>query len=89
MPCVLWAVCRYHAQPAAAVMRTIAMGGDTDTAAAMVGSILGALHGHGWIPGRWIDGLENGERGRDYAARLAVQLAELDLRAHVPRAKAK
>ena len=86
-PCVLWAVYRYHACPAQAAMRTIAMGGDTDTAAAMVGAILGALHGDGWIPREWLEGPENGARarGRDYAVDLVHQLADLDLEEHAPR----
>ena len=80
MPCVLWTFCRYHASPETALMKAVALGGDTDTTACILGSLLGALHGHSWLPKRWLEKLENGERGRDYAIRLADALAKLDLR---------
>jgi poly(ADP-ribose) glycohydrolase ARH3 len=32
-----------------------------------------------WFPQRWWDNIENGPRGRDYACRLARELAKLDL----------
>lgn len=78
-PCVMWAVCRYHADPRAAVKAAIDLGGDTDTAASMVGAIVGALHGESWC-GDWAGELENGPHGRDYALGLAEKLADLDLR---------
>lgn len=80
LPCVLWIACRYHSSPEEAIMRAVALGGDTDTTACMVGAILGALHGASWIPQRWLDGLENGSRGRDWAIGLAERLSLLDLR---------
>jgi poly(ADP-ribose) glycohydrolase ARH3 len=79
IPCVLWIAFRYHSNPAQAVMRAIAIGGDTDTTACMVGAIVGALHGVAWIPKRWWDGLENGTRGRDWAMCIAEQLSRLEL----------
>jgi hypothetical protein len=33
----------------------IALGGDTDTNAAVTGALLGALHGRGSLPARWLD----------------------------------
>lgn len=80
VPCVLWIACRYHANPEEAIKRAIAIGGDTDTTACMVGAIVGALHGTSWIPDRWTNGLENGCRGRDWATNLAKDLAKLDLK---------
>ena len=58
-----------------AVCWAVNLGGDTDTIGAMTGAIAGAFHGVGAIPRRWTDGLENGERGRDYVADLADRLA--------------
>uniref|UniRef100_A0A7S3BID2 ADP-ribosylhydrolase ARH3 n=1 Tax=Haptolina ericina TaxID=156174 RepID=A0A7S3BID2_9EUKA len=47
MPCVLWCVCRHAMDPRRAIQAAIALGGDTDTTASMVGAIVGALHGEG------------------------------------------
>jgi ADP-ribosylglycohydrolase len=35
--------------------RTIALGGDTDTNAAIAGALMGAVHGASALPARWID----------------------------------
>lgn len=78
-PCVLWAAFRHHADPRLAVQTAIDLGGDTDTTAAMVGAIVGALHGEAWCAD-WAAGIENGAHGRDYALGLGTQLATLDLR---------
>merc|ERR1711963_6959 len=80
LPCVMWVVGRYSKQPEEAIKRAVALGGDTDTCAACVGAVIGALHGAAWIPSRWWSVLENGKRGRDFAVSLARQLSELDLR---------
>ena len=80
MPCVLWVFCRYYDSPETALMKVIALGGDTDTAACILGALLGALHGYTWLPKRWVEKLENGARGRDYAIKLADALVKLDLR---------
>ncbi|HKW14186.1 MAG TPA: ADP-ribosylglycohydrolase family protein [Candidatus Krumholzibacteria bacterium] len=37
-----------------AITNTVQRGGDTDTNAAICGALLGALHGLGAIPGRWV-----------------------------------
>ncbi len=78
MPCVLWAACRHHADPRLAVQTAIDLGGDTDTTAAMVGAIMGAMHGEEWCAD-WAAQLENEAHGRDYALKLAEQLMELDI----------
>jgi poly(ADP-ribose) glycohydrolase ARH3 len=57
-----------------AVLYAIRLGGDTDTITAMAGAIAGAFHGASAIPVRWLDALENGMKGRDYARRLADAL---------------
>lgn len=61
------------------MVRTVKFGGDTDTTCSMVGGLCGALHGTSWIPQRWYANLENGDRGRDFAVKLALQLADLRL----------
>ena len=50
-------------------------GGDTDTVAAMAGAVAGARFGVGAIPVRWLDALEDGEKGRSHVQRLAASLA--------------
>lgn len=80
-PCVLWAACLHHRIPRRAIQAAIDLGGDTDTTASMVGAIVGALHGEEWCksPVDLAGGLENGAHGREFALRLAEQLARLDL----------
>lgn len=58
-----------------AVTVAIRAGGDTDTVGAMAGAIAGARFGAAAIPQRWLDALEDGERGRTHVAALAEQLA--------------
>lgn len=77
-PCVLWCALRYADDPRRAIQAAIALGGDTDTTASMVGAIVGALHGEGEWCADWAAKLENGERGRDYALGLADALARLE-----------
>lgn len=77
VPCVLWCACRYASDPRQAIMSAVALGGDTDTTAAMVGALVGALHGDGDWCAAWAARLENGVRGRDYALGLASALARL------------
>jgi poly(ADP-ribose) glycohydrolase ARH3 len=60
----------------AAVTAAIRAGGDTDTTAAMAGAVAGARFGASAIPKRWLDALEDGERGRRHVEDLARQLAE-------------
>jgi hypothetical protein len=77
--CSLWAFVNNWNNPEQAVMDAVALGGDTDTLAAITGALCGALHGTHWIPKRWYNNIENGDRGRDYAVGIAKQLAKLDL----------
>ena len=53
----------------------VALGGDTDTNAAVTGALLGALHGRKGLPGRWLDRLAGREDLEAEAAALAA-LAE-------------
>ncbi len=80
VPCALWCFVRYgQGAPLRAVQAAVALGGDTDTVASMVGAMCGALHGPGWLPPDLVEDLENGVRGRDFAVGLARGLAGLDL----------
>ena len=78
-PCVFWSACRYSQDPRTAVQVAIDLGGDTDTTACMVGAIVGALHGEHWCA-PWVQDLENGPHGRDFALCLAERLSRLDVR---------
>ena len=56
------------------------VGGDTDTVAAMVGAIFGALHSKGWVPPHLSYGLEDHHaRGKSRALELATERTKLDL----------
>lgn len=59
-----------------AVTVAIRAGGDTDTVGAMAGAIAGARFGASAIPQRWLDALEDDERGRSHVQALAEQLAK-------------
>jgi len=56
------------------IIQLVNSGGDTDTKAAMYGAISGAFNGVDAIPKRWIEGLENGKKGKDYLVDLAHKL---------------
>ncbi len=58
-----------------AVSFAVRCGGDTDTIGAMAGAIAGARTGASAIPARWLDALEDGDKGCSYVERLAEQLA--------------
>ncbi|MEX1141655.1 MAG: ADP-ribosylglycohydrolase family protein [Thermoleophilaceae bacterium] len=58
-----------------AVEVAVRAGGDTDTVAAMAGAIAGARFGNGAIPPRWLEALEDGERGRSHVEAQAGELA--------------
>jgi len=60
-----------------AVVKAVNLGGDTDTIGAMTGAISGAYHGRKGIPGRWLDHLEEGQKGRGYVEELAAGLWSL------------
>jgi ADP-ribosylglycohydrolase len=59
-----------------AVGFAVRCGGDTDTLGAMAGAVAGAACGSTSIPARWLDALEDGQRGRRHVERLAATLAE-------------
>jgi poly(ADP-ribose) glycohydrolase ARH3 len=59
-----------------AVVTAVSLGGDTDTIGAMAGAVAGAYYGYRQIPMEWLDKMENGDKGRDYVAKLAREAAE-------------
>lgn len=82
--CALWIICDSYQEPEESLVRGVNMGGDTDTVAAMIGDLVGALHGSHWIPARWFDHIEpnseeNLNRGKEFAIELAKKLAAMDL----------
>ncbi len=60
-----------------ALTAAVRCGGDTDTVAAMAGAVAGARLGVEAIPPRWLDALEDGERGRTHVEELAGRLSAL------------
>ncbi|CAF0995979.1 unnamed protein product [Didymodactylos carnosus] len=84
IPCVLWCLVNSYKDPEGCIIRSVMMGGDTDTVAAMTGDIIGSLHGTSFIPKRWFDNIEknneeNMYRGRDFAIDLAKKIFKLNL----------
>jgi ADP-ribosyl-[dinitrogen reductase] hydrolase len=54
----------------AELSQVVALGGDTDTNAAVAGALLGATAGAGALPRRWLDRLADAERIRDEASMI-------------------
>lgn len=59
VPFVLYSFLRWHRNPEQCAINVVNLGGDNDTTGAMVGALLGAMHGTGWIPRRWYENVEN------------------------------
>jgi ADP-ribosyl-[dinitrogen reductase] hydrolase len=53
----------------------VALGGDTDTNAAVTGALLGALHGHGTLPSAWLEKLADRQAIEAEAEALAAAAA--------------
>ncbi|NEE04194.1 ADP-ribosylglycohydrolase family protein [Phytoactinopolyspora halotolerans] len=70
-PAAIAAFLRHPADPVAAIMFAIAMGGDTDTVAAMAGSLAGAYAGENSLPEKMLHRLER----RHHIVHLADRLA--------------
>ena len=60
-----------------ALQFAVHLGGDTDTVAAMAGALVGARDGYQSIPTRWLEALEDGERGRSYIEALITPLCDV------------
>ncbi|MPZ71769.1 MAG: hypothetical protein GEU74_00830 [Nitriliruptorales bacterium] len=74
VPAALWVAATAEDIPHATLL-ALALGGDTDTIAAMACAVLGAAQGGESVPAAWTVRLEDGPRGRTYAVELAARLA--------------
>jgi ADP-ribosylglycohydrolase len=60
--------------PESALLVAVNHSGDSDSTGAIAGNLMGAQHGMGWIPARWLEGLEL--RGVIDAAATALAIAD-------------
>ncbi|HEY1100419.1 MAG TPA: ADP-ribosylglycohydrolase family protein [Myxococcota bacterium] len=74
VPLVAFMVARHHSDVVEGIGRTIAVGGDTDSHAAIVGAILGAMHGATVLPPALIADLHDGPFGPRHLRALAAAL---------------
>jgi hypothetical protein len=70
VPCVLQAWFRFGDDLVRGLPAVIAAGGDTDTAGAIFGAIVGARVGREGIPGEWLDGIVEWPRTITWLERL-------------------
>ena len=75
MPVCLFCWLRSPRDFRGAVGDVIALGGDTDTAGAIVGALVGATAGAAAIPQEWLDGLTEFPRSVRWMRKLAISLA--------------
>ena len=66
-----------HDRFEAALRFAVRLGGDTDTVAAMAGALAGARDGSRAIPTRWVEALEDGDRGRSHVRMLVTPLCRV------------
>jgi ADP-ribosyl-[dinitrogen reductase] hydrolase len=76
VPCVLQTWFRHPGDYEAALTEIVAAGGDTDTAGAIAGGIIGARVGKEGIPGAWLAGIVEWPRSVAWIERLAGALAQ-------------
>jgi hypothetical protein len=74
VPVALYAWLRHRGDFSAAVTHAIRCGGDTDTVAAIVGSLAGCDVGSEGIPSEWTEGLVDWPRSHRLLERLAEEL---------------
>jgi ADP-ribosyl-[dinitrogen reductase] hydrolase len=77
VPAAMAIVAQYPNDFRAAIQAIIALGGDTDSTAAIVGGVLGARLGRDQIPEDWIAGLAEWPCSVAWLERLAAQLTEV------------
>ncbi|OMH34015.1 hypothetical protein BGP75_11480 [Motiliproteus sp. MSK22-1] len=75
VPCVIQVWLRYPNNYQAALQEIIGAGGDTDTTAAILGSIIGAREGKGAIPERWLNGVVDWPQSNQWIEKLAATLS--------------
>jgi ADP-ribosylglycohydrolase len=57
IPAVIFLLARYGHDPEEAIVRAVNDTKDNDTIAAIVGAVVGALHGRAALPERWVTNL--------------------------------
>jgi ADP-ribosylglycohydrolase len=67
----VWAFVRHGEAPLDGIRAAIALGGDTDTAAAIVGAWLGTLHGESSLPSALVEALHDGPFGPTHLRALS------------------
>lgn len=76
VPSVLYILERYKSDPEEAICRAVMDTWDNDTVAAIVGAVMGAMHGMDAFPKHWIDSLA-GRTGSDDDAKLDLVYQQL------------
>ena len=80
IPVALFAWLRHRGDYREAIQSAVRCGGDTDTIAAIAGSLAGCEVGRGGIPGEWLAGLNDWPRSKNWLGQVAVRLADHDAR---------
>lgn len=75
VPCVLQVLFRYGDDFNNGLLEIIRAGGDTDTAGAIYGGIVGARAGKGAIPGTWLDNIIEWPRSVPWIEKLGAAVA--------------
>lgn len=75
VPLAAYAFARHGGAPLGAIAETIALGGDTDSIAAIVGGWAGALHGTAALPAPLLGAIQDGPFGPSHLRGLASALA--------------
>jgi ADP-ribosylglycohydrolase len=75
VPICLFVWLRHRDDFRGAIEEVIALGGDTDTTAAITGALVGATGGARAIPREWLDGVRDWPRSVAYVRSLAERLA--------------
>lgn len=86
VPATLHVWLRHQGDFRTAVTEMIRLGGDTDTAAAIVGALVGARVGKGGIPPEWLAGLREYPRTKAWMEQVGARLAEACANGEVGRA---
>ncbi len=79
VPWVIYVLSRWGHDPEAAIIRAVNDTKDNDTAAAIVGAAVGALHGAAALPRRWVEGL-TGRTGEGDDGRMFELLDQAEAR---------
>ncbi|MBI3418369.1 MAG: ADP-ribosylglycohydrolase family protein [Verrucomicrobia bacterium] len=78
VPVALFAWLRHRGDYRETIQSVIRCGGDTDTAAAIAGSLAGCDSGRVGIPGEWLDNLKDWPRSKEWLGCVALRLTESD-----------